>query len=150
MSAEIQRLADQSADATLQIEDIVRDIRKGVADGVREARTAHDQVTGGVEQAERIGQELGGIMTDVGELTSRFGEIRDLVAEQTAGTEAIRGSIEQVNEGAEAISNSSTEFSDVSRELQGIVDRLRDLVAGWEGDAMTGDHAADDSQADPA
>jgi len=129
VSSEIQRLADQSATATLQIEEIVRDMQAGVDEGVREAAETRDQVAGGVAQAEHIGQELGGIMTEVGKLTASFEQIRQLVADQSVGTEEIATSIQQVHDGAEGIAVASSEFSEVSEQLQGAIDGLRTDVS---------------------
>jgi len=129
VSSEIQRLADQSASATLQIEQIVHDMQAGVDEGVREAAEARDQVAGGVAQAEHIGKELGSIMTEVGELTARFEQIRELVAGQSTGTENIQTTIQQVHDGTEAISGSSSELSAVSEELQRTIDGLRTDVS---------------------
>ena len=129
VSAEIQRLADQSADATLQIEDIVRDMQVGVHDAVQEAEATRAQVAEGVEQAGQIGEELGAIMQEIGQLTARFEEIRHLVAEQSSGTEAIQHSIHQVHDGAEAVSAASREFSDVATQLQHAIDSLRTDVS---------------------
>ncbi len=129
VSSEIQRLADQSAEATLQIEAIVRDMQDGVEEGVREAAASHEQVVDGVAKADHIGQELGSIMKDVGKLTSRFERIRGMVAEQTSGTETIQASIRQVHDGAEAISTSSAELSEVSERLQQTINGLRTDVS---------------------
>jgi methyl-accepting chemotaxis protein WspA len=129
VSGEIQRLADQSADATLQIEEIVRDMQAGVSEAVQEAGHTRAQVAEGVEQAEQIGEELGAIMHEVGDLSARFEEIRLLVAEQSRGTDAIQRSIRQVHDGAEAVSASSTEFSDVAQQLQHAIDSLRTDVS---------------------
>ncbi len=135
VAQEIQRLADQSADATLQIDGIVRDMQEGVAAGVREAAEAHEQVRGGVDQAERIGAELGAIMAAIGTLTSRFEEIRDLVTKQSRGTETIDASIREVEGGAQAVSASSTQLADVSQTLQHAIDALRAEVENLEGEA---------------
>jgi len=129
VSSEIQRLADQSATATLQIEEIVRDMQSGVEEAVREAGETRVQVAEGVEQAGHIGRELGGIMEEVGQLTSRFEQIRKLVAEQATDTEAIQSSIQQVNSGAEGLSSSSSEFSEVAAQLQDAIDGLRTDVS---------------------
>jgi len=129
VSSEIQRLADQSATATLQIEEIVRDMQVGVDEGVREAAETRDQVSDGVAKAEHIREELGAIMSEVGKLTAQFQEIRGLVNEQSSGTEAIQGAIQRVHDGAEGLSSSSAEFSDVSAQLQQAIDGLRTDVS---------------------
>jgi methyl-accepting chemotaxis protein/ABC-type amino acid transport substrate-binding protein len=129
VSGEIQRLADQSADATLQIEEIVRDMQLGVDEAVHEAEETRTQVGEGVEQAAQIGEELRGIMQEVGQLSARFEEIRRLVSEQSSGTEAIERSIRQVHDGAEAVSSSSRDFSAVADHLQKAIDSLRTDVS---------------------
>lgn len=136
VSQEIQRLADQSAGATLQIEGIVRSMQDGVEEGVREARAAREQVADGVEQADHIGTELGGIMEEIGRLTRRFEQIRGLVADQSRGTETIRASIEDVESGAQAVHASSAELADVSQSLQQAIQSLRaDVSELGEDDA---------------
>ncbi len=129
VSEEIQRLADQSAEATLQIEDIVRGMRTGVDEGVREARAAREQVEAGVTRAEDIGTELHGIMSEIERLGARFEEIRTLVAAQAEGTETIRGSLRDVNDRAQIVNAASSELAEVSQSLQQAIDGLRGDVA---------------------
>ena len=80
--------------------------------------------------------ELSEVMADVASLSERFQEIGDSVSDQSAGTDAIRDYILQVTEGAAAISASSSEFTDVTRQLQRVVEQLRDRTSNRDdGDA---------------
>ncbi len=134
VAQEIQRLADQSAEATMQIEEIVSEIRRGIAAGVHEASETRVRVEGGVEQAGHIGTELGAILQEIGKLSASFEEIRELVLDQSASSETIETSLREVEQGAQASSASSAQLADVSQTLQDAVDGLREDVSALEMD----------------
>lgn len=146
VSREIQRFAEQTAGATLEIEAIVKGIQNSVSLGVAEVEKFQRQMRQGVEQVQQIAEQLSAVVCDVGSASSRFGEIHEAMAAQAAGTDQIRESITHWGEGAGQLSASSSEFAQVTGQLQSVVGRLREHVSSFTVNEASGCSAAPPGQ----
>ena len=131
VSSEIQRLAERTAAATLEIEGIVKGVRGSVSAGVQEVGRFEEQVRENVGQARTLAERFNDIVADVGTLSERFSEISAAMARQATGSERIRVSIGRLEDGAEQIAASSREFTDVTAQLYSVVERLKQQVSAF-------------------
>jgi methyl-accepting chemotaxis protein WspA len=135
VSREIRRLADQTAQATLEIEGIVTGIRESVSLGVAEAGRFGERMRTGIEAVRQIGHETGAIIADVSGLGKRFADVREMMEAQSVGSDQIRDSIAQLKDVSRQIGDSSAEFTQVTSQLQGTAERLRSQVSRFTVDA---------------
>src|SRR4030095_15193377 len=85
LARDIRRLADQTAVATLDIEQIVRQMQGAVSAGVMEMDKFTEEVRQGVGSVEGIGGQLGQIITSVQTLTSSFESVAEAMRAQSQG-----------------------------------------------------------------
>jgi methyl-accepting chemotaxis protein WspA len=123
VAREIRRLADQSAVATLDIEQMVRQMQGAVSTGVMEMDKFTEQVRLGVDSVARIGAQLGQIIERVQELSTRIESVNDGMRSQAEGAAQISDAMTQLTDGARQTAASL-------REFHGATDSLRDVVLG--------------------
>lgn len=121
VAREIRRLADQTAVATLEIEQMVKDMQASVSVGVMEMdkfnRTVHDSV----EDVERISGQMADAISRVQSLTPRFEEVSYSMEEQSQGAQ-------QIGEAMEQLSQASQQTADALRETNGALSQLTDAA----------------------
>lgn len=137
VSREIRRLADQTAEATLEIEGVVIGIQSSVTGGVQEVERFAEHVGRNVDVVRQVAGELGGIITDVGDLSARFARINEAMREHATGTEQISDSLRQLDDGAAQFAASSTEFARVTGQLHDVVATLSNQVSSFGGDEQS-------------
>ena len=124
VAREIRRLADQTAVATLDIEQIVGDMRSAVASGETEMERFDNQVTRGVSEAIRLSGQLGDIIEGVETLKPRFESVYEGMQAQVAGADQIKDAVERLGE-VNLISRTSSEtLLTVTGDLRTAVDAL--------------------------
>jgi methyl-accepting chemotaxis protein WspA len=123
VAREIRRLADQSAVATLDIEQMVRHMQAAVSAGVMEMDKFTEQVRHGVEAVGTINQQLGQIIEQVQELNGRIESLNEGMRSQSQGASQISDAMTQLTDGARQTASSLKEFN-------GATESLRDVVAG--------------------
>jgi methyl-accepting chemotaxis protein len=131
VAREVRRLAEHTAKATLQIEEIVTGIHDSVSSGVSEMACFREAVQGGIREIANVAGDFGEIATDITNLTSRFADVNETMAEQVIGADQIRDSIASINHGAQQILASLREFSSATDQLQHVARRLRGQVASF-------------------
>ena len=92
VAREIRRLADQTAVATLDIEQTVKEMRSAVAAGVMSMDKFSEQVRQGVEGVRRVGVQLTSIIEQVQGLLPRFEVVAKGMGAQSQGATQIRDS----------------------------------------------------------
>ncbi len=123
VAREIRRLADQTAVATLDIENMVKEMQGAVATGVMEVDKFSKEVEHGVEDVRNINMKLGSIIEQVQILTPRFQQVSDSVEAQSHG--AI-----QISEAMVQLTEAVMETSASLREINGAIGQLNDASAG--------------------
>jgi methyl-accepting chemotaxis protein WspA len=123
VAREIRRLADQSAVATLDIEQMVRQMQSAVSSGVMEMDKFAEEVRRGVTTVADVGAQLGQLIEDVQGLSSRIETVHEGMQSQAIGASQINDAMGQLTEGVRQTAASLKEFS-------GATDSLRDVVAG--------------------
>ncbi len=123
VAREIRRLADQSAVATLDIEQMVRQMQGAVSTGVMEMDKFSEQVRQGVQSVAQIAGQLAQIIERVQELSGRIDSVNEGMRSQSQGAAQISEAMTQLTEGARQTAASLKEFN-------GATDSLRDVVVG--------------------
>jgi len=128
VAREIRRLADQTAEATLDIERMVRQMQEAVQAGVSEMDRFEARVRSGVEEASRLASQMGRIIERVNQGTGEVRQVRESMEGQAQGAGEILQSITSLSVGANSASESAEEFSRAATELQSALRTLRDGV----------------------
>jgi len=125
VAREIRRLADQSAVATLEIEQMVKEMQSSVSTGVMEVDKFSKEVGQYVADVGNINVQIAGFIKDVQSLTPRFGVISQSMDEQYRGAEQISTAIAQLSEASsqtvqslQETNNALTQLDDAARGLQ--------------------------------
>jgi methyl-accepting chemotaxis protein len=124
VAREIRRLADQTAVATLDIEQTVKEMRSAVAAGVMSMDKFSEQVRQGVEEVSRVGAQLAEIIEQVQALMPRFEAVAEGMGAQSEGAQQISDSMIQLNEGAQQTADSLRE---TNRSLEKLTQAAREL-----------------------
>lgn len=125
VATEIRRLADQTAVATWDIEQMVKDMLSAVSAGVMSMDKFTEEVNRGVADVATVGAQLTQIIQQVQQLLPRFETVNESTRLQAEGAEQIKESMVQLNEMAQQtaetlrLSNHSVEqLKDAARGLQ--------------------------------
>jgi len=125
VAREIRRLADQSAIATLDIEQMVRQMQGAVSAGVMEMDQFTEQVRRGVLAVAQIGEQLGQIIERVEGLSGRIASLNEGMRSQSLGASQISDAMAQLTDGARQTSASLKEFNSATEGLRDVVVVLR-------------------------
>jgi len=132
VAREIRRLADQTAVATLDIEQIVGEMQSSVSSGVMEMDRFTEEVRRGVGETGRIGAELAHIIERVETLTPRFHAVHEGMAAQAAGAEQINEAMRQLTEVARHSAESTESLHAASGQLHAAVEGLKSEIARFK------------------
>ncbi len=117
VAREIRRLADQTAVATLDIENMVKEMQGSVSTGVMEMDKFTKNVEVGVEDVRKIGMKLEAIIGQVQTLTPRFEQVSNNMEGQAQGAEQISEAMAQLTEVSLQTSQSLREINLSLRQL---------------------------------
>lgn len=129
VAREIRRLADQTAVATLDIEQIVNDMQSSVSAGVMEMDKFNEEVRSGADEVGQISDHLEKIIIQVQDLSPRFESVKGGMQSQTQGAQQINDAMINLTDAAERTTNSLKEFEQATRDLHKSVDALRGEVS---------------------
>jgi len=132
VSSEIRRLADQTAVATYDIDQMVRDIQSAVAAGVMGMDKFSEEVRRGLHDVTEIGAKLSEVIAQVQTLAPRFETVSEGMQAQATGAEQISEALVQLTEATqqtvESLRQSSSaidELNHVSGSLHGSISRFK-------------------------
>src|SRR5688572_2458609 len=125
VAREIRRLADQSAVATLDIEQMVRQMQSAVSTGVMEMDKFTEQVRHGVRAVAHVNGQLGQIIEQVQELSGRIESVSEGMSSQSQGAAQISDAMTQLTDGARQTAASLREFNSATEGLRDVVTSLR-------------------------
>ncbi len=98
VAREIRRLADQTAVATLDIEDMVHHMQAAMSGGVSEMDTFIADVRRSAEDVEQISLQLSRIIEQVQELSPNFSEVNIAMEHQAENAKKINTAMAQLSE----------------------------------------------------
>jgi PAS domain S-box-containing protein len=126
VAREIRRLADQTAEATLDIEHIVKEMTSAVSAGVVGIdHFAHD-VRQGAEEIRTVGTHLAQIITQVQTLTPQFDTVHAGMQAQAQGAQQISAAMGQLQEAAQQAAVSLQASTRAIAQLSEMTQNLRD------------------------
>ena len=135
VATEIRRLADQTAVATYDIEQMVKEIESAVSAGVMGMDKFSEEVRRGILEVQQVGGQLSQIIQQVQALAPRFELVNEGMQAQTTSAEQISQALSQLSEAAqqtvESLRQSNLaigELNEMAGELRGGVSRFK-LVA---------------------
>jgi methyl-accepting chemotaxis protein WspA len=124
VAREIRRLADQTAVATLDIENMVRLMQDAVSAGVMQMDKFSEEVRSGVTRIAEINGQTGQIIEEVQALGDRFGQVNEGVRNQAVGAQQINEAMGQLAAGGQQMRASLEEFTKAASHLRGAVEAL--------------------------
>jgi methyl-accepting chemotaxis protein WspA len=98
VATEIRRLADQTAMATDDIEQIVKEMQSAVSAGVMGMDKFSEQVRRGLQEIQQVGRQLSEIIQQVQALAPRCEAVNGGMQAQATGAEQITQSLAQLSE----------------------------------------------------
>ncbi|CAG2144708.1 Putative methyl-accepting chemotaxis protein YoaH [Cupriavidus numazuensis] len=101
VATEIRRLADQTAVATYDIEQMVREIQSAVAAGVMGMDKFSEEVRRGMSDVNHVGDQLSQIIEQVQSLAPRVLMVNEGMQAQAGGAEQINQALMQLSDAAQ-------------------------------------------------
>lgn len=129
IAREIRRLADQTASATLDIEQMVRQMQGAVSAGVMEMDRFSDQVRRGVRDVVSAGSQMTEIIDRVNRSTDSFKQVNESMQAQSEGAQQISDAMNSLVGNANQTVQSAREFGRAAADLQSAIALLRDAVS---------------------
>ncbi|MFN5496585.1 MAG: methyl-accepting chemotaxis protein [bacterium] len=118
VAVEIRRLSAQTADATLAIEGIVREMQAAVAAGVEDMSRYAASVDGGTATVEALGGQLGTVIGGVEHLGKEVDLVARGVEAQALGVAQVSQALTSLSEGATKTASAAARFIETSEELE--------------------------------
>lgn len=132
VAREIRRLADQTAVAALEIENMVKQMQAAVSSGVSEMDKFTGQVKRSVVVVQDIGTKLEAIIQQVQALTPRFQAVSNSVNTQSQGAEQISTAMVQLSQASSETANSLSEINGSIGQLKDAAQSLRQEISRFK------------------
>ncbi|MDR2317448.1 MAG: methyl-accepting chemotaxis protein [Pseudomonas sp.] len=126
VATEVRRLADQTAVATYDIEQLVREIQSAVSAGVMGMDKFSEEVRRGMFEVQQVGEQLSQIIHQVQALAPRVLMVNEGMQAQATGAE-------QINQALAQLSDASTQTVESLRQASFAIDELSQVAAGLRG-----------------
>ncbi|RJP19944.1 MAG: methyl-accepting chemotaxis protein [Candidatus Omnitrophota bacterium] len=132
VAREIRRLADQTAVATLDIEQMVHEMQTAVSSGVMEMDKFSKEVNRGVDDVHRISTQLEQIIKNVQAIEPQFISVMEGMQSQSQSAQQITLAMIQLSESATQTAESLREFNHAANQLNKAAHRLREVVSRFK------------------
>lgn len=132
LAREIRQLADQTAIATLDIEQMVGEMRDAVSGGVMEMDKFSQQVNLSVSNTHEISLRFGEIIQQVQALLPQFDVVHEGMKSQSTGARQIRDSMVTLTESVRLSVQALEETSSASRRLEAAIGGLRQEISQFK------------------
>jgi methyl-accepting chemotaxis protein len=132
VAREIRRLADQTAAATLDIEQMVGQMQSAVSAGVMEMDRFTDQVRRNVLDVAQISQQMTEIIERVSANTEKFERVNESMQSQAQGADQISQAMGQLTTHASQTSEAIHEYARAANDLQDAIDSLKSAIASFQ------------------
>ena len=126
VATEVRRLADQTAVATYDIEQMVREIQSAVSAGVMGMDKFSEEVRRGMLEVHQVGEQLNQIIHQVQALAPRVLMVNEGMQAQATGAE-------QINHALSQLSDASSQTVDSLRQASAAIDELSQVAASLRG-----------------
>jgi methyl-accepting chemotaxis protein WspA len=132
VATEIRRLADQTAVATYDIEQTVKEIQSAVAAGVMGMDKFSEEVRRGMQEVQQVGEQLSQIIHQVQEVAPRVESVNEGMQAQATGAEQITQALRQLTEAAQQTVESLGQSGQAIDELSNVTSALRSSVSRFK------------------
>jgi len=128
VAREIRRLADQSAVATMEIEQMVEAMQEAVSSGVAQTRELTEAMERGIAASESISGQFGDIIQRVESMAPRYEAVHQGMQNQSEGAQQISEAMWQLTEMGRQTSESVNDLNEVSQQLHQAVRILKERI----------------------
>ena len=125
VAMEVRRLADQTAVATYDIEQMVREIQSAVSAGVMGMDKFSEEVRRGIGEMAQMGDQLSQIIQQVQALAPRIQMVNEGMQAQSTGAEQINQALVQLSEASSQTVDSLRQAGAAIDELNQVANNLR-------------------------
>jgi methyl-accepting chemotaxis protein WspA len=132
VASEIRRLADQTAVATYDIEQMVKEIKSAVSASVMGMDKFSEEVRRGLRDVHQIGGKLSEIITQVQTLAPQFETVGEGMQAQATGAEQISEALVQLTEATQQTVESLRQSSAAIEELNHVSTNLHGSIARFK------------------
>ncbi len=132
VATEIRRLADQTAVATYDIEQMVREIQSAVSAGVMGMDKFSEEVRRGMSDVQHVGEQLTQIIEQVQLLTPRVLTVNEGMQAQATGAEQINQALVQLSDATQQTVESLRQSTLAIDELNHVANGLRTGVSRFK------------------
>ena len=129
VATEIRRLADQTAVATYDIDQMVKEIQSAVVAGVMGMDKFSEEVRRGMQEVQQIGGQLSQVIQQVQALAPRVESVNNGMQAQASGAEQITQALGHLSEAAMQTVDSLRESNEAIDELNRVAIGLRGGVS---------------------
>jgi len=124
VATEIRRLADQTAVATFDIAQMVKEVQSAISTAVMGIDKFAEDAHASVGNVKTINEQLSGVIEQVEVLNPQVGTLTEGIEAQTQGAKQISDAVMQLNEAAqqtaESLSQTSTSISQLHQAALGL------------------------------
>ena len=132
VASEIRRLADQTAVATYDIEQMVKEIHSAVSAGVMGMDKFSEEVRRGMTELQQVSGQLTEIIHQVQALAPRFDAVNEGMQAQATGAEQISEALTQLGQSARQTVESQAQSSRAIEDLNQVSSGLRSGVSRFK------------------
>lgn len=132
---EVHELAERSADATRQIESLVRVIQNDIKEAVQSMEQTTSEVVSGTKLAQHAGTALDDIQRVSKELQELVDSITEASSNQAKAADEIKGSMDVIQEMTLNTSSGIEATAEFMTSLGTLTERLQNAVAGFSLEA---------------
>lgn len=125
VAREIRRLADQTAIAALDIDQLVKEMKAAVSVGSAEVGRFAQQVGMGTGNAKKIMQQVEQMTEQIQALLPRLSAVNRGIETQSSSASQIRDAMEQLSAGTDQTVQALQETNGALEQLQGVAARLQ-------------------------
>ncbi|MFB2967749.1 methyl-accepting chemotaxis protein [Aerosakkonema sp. BLCC-F183] len=129
VAREVKRLADNTALASQEIEEMIEDIQLSVSKGVAEMDKFSQQVSRYVKQVERISGEIAAVIFEVQSLTPQFEKVSHNMEGQFKGAQQISNAISHLSEASQQTVASLQQTNQVLEQLNDTAFVLQSIIS---------------------
>ncbi|HSH94050.1 MAG TPA: methyl-accepting chemotaxis protein [Roseimicrobium sp.] len=132
VATEIRRLADQTAVATYDIEQMVKEMQSAVSAGVMGMDKFSEEVRRGMHEVQQVGGQLAQIIQQVQALAPRVESVNEGMQAQATGAEQISQALTQLSEAAQQTVESLRQSGLAIDELNKVSTGLRTGISRFK------------------
>jgi methyl-accepting chemotaxis protein len=128
---EVRNLAKRTQQSTGQIESMIGKLQGGVGAAVKAMGASHQMASGTVSESAKVQLALENILAAVGMIVDQSQQIAAAAEQQTAVAQDIDQNIVEINHAGERAAVGASQAATASRELSGLVLRLKQLIGAF-------------------